>query len=392
MNVTQSASDSAFSDFILIRRGIHRHPEIAYQEQRTSALIANKLHEYGYEVFQGIAKTGVVGKLTRPGSQASIALRADMDALPIREANDFAHASACPGTMHACGHDGHIAMLLAASWLLASSSNFTGTLYVIFQPAEEVGEDSGAARMIQEGVFERFPADAVFAMHNHPGLGAGRFMARSGPFMAASDKARIRIHGVGAHAARPHQGVDAALVASSIVVNLQSIVSRNVDPSQAAVISVGRMAAGHTYNVIPGTADLELSIRSFDEDVRQLLRCRIEELVVAQAQAFGARADLEYVSGYPVLINAPDLTSFALDVAREVAGDEAVDSSAPPIMGSEDFAYMLQMKPGCLIRIGNGEDSPTLHHPEYEFNDSNISVGAVFWKRLVERFLESRSR
>lgn len=389
--MTMHIDQSRVNEFIALRRHIHRHPELAYEERQTSELIAARLRTFGYQVFEGIAGTGVVGKLSRPGSTASIALRADLDALPIQEINRFEHASTRSGVMHACGHDGHIAMLLAASESLARSGQFSGTLYVIFQPAEEIGEDSGGKRMIEAGLFDQFPADAVFALHNHPGLEAGHIMARAGAFMAANDKVRIMVKGIGGHAARPHLTVDAALVASSIVVNLQSIVARNINPAEVAVVSVGRLASGDTYNVIPGTAELELSIRSFDEDVRNLLQRRVEDLVRGQAQSFGAEVEIEYVTGYPVLVNDPEMTEMALQVAREVVGEEAVMNEPPKIMGSEDFAYMLQVKRGCLIRIGNGLNSAGLHHPQYDFNDSNIAVGAAFWQRLVERFLAARS-
>ncbi|WP_052096777.1 M20 aminoacylase family protein [Achromobacter sp. RTa] len=387
MTMPSRAITSALSEFVALRRDLHRHPELGFAERRTSGIVAEKLRALGYQVAEGIAGTGVVGTLSRGTGSGRVALRADMDALPIHEQSGVGHASAHHGVMHACGHDGHTAMLLAAAQELARDGRFSGALHLVFQPAEEVGEDSGAARMLQDGLFERFPADAVFAMHNHPGVASGRFMCRAGAFMSASDKVRITVRGRGGHAARPHQCVDASLVAAAIVVSLQSVVARNVDPMQAAVVSVGRMSAGRTYNVIPDTAELELSVRSLDADVRMRLRARIEGVVRAQAETYGAVADIEYVLGYPVLVNQAAETALAVSVAEELFGQDAVDGNAPPMMGSEDFAYMLQARPGCLMRIGNGVASAALHSPRYEFDDSNIVIGAAFWKRLVERYL-----
>lgn len=381
-----TAADN-MDDFIALRRDIHRYPELGFSERRTSAIVAERLREFGYEVVQGIAGTGVVGTLKRGAANRSIALRADMDALPIQEKSDSEHASTHAGVMHACGHDGHTAMLLAAAKEIARSQSISGTVHLIFQPAEEIGEDSGAERMLAEGLFERFQADAVYAMHNHPGLAVGKFICRTGPFMAASDKVRIRVHGRGGHAARPHLCVDASLVAAAIVVSLQSIVARNVDPLKTAVVSVGRLSAGHTYNVIPDTAEIELSIRSFDNTVRGILRKRVETIVRAQAETYDAAVEMDYVMGYPVLINHEEETQFAVDIVRELFGEDTIDANASPIMGSEDFAYMLEARPGALVRLGNGEASPALHNPSYEFDDRNIAIGAAFWTRLVERYL-----
>ncbi len=378
-----------FDAYIALRRDLHRHPELGFDEHRTSAVVARELAALGYEVSTGLAGTGVVGSLRRGDGARSIALRADMDALPIDEANTSAHASAHAGVMHACGHDGHTAMLLAAARHIALSDAISGSVHLLFQPAEEVGEHSGAERLLAEGLFDRFPADLVFALHNHPGLPVGRFLCRSGPYMSASDKVRIRIQGKGGHAARPHLCIDASLVASAVVVALQSVVARNVDPMQTAVVSVGRLSAGHTYNVVPDSAEIELSVRSFDAEVRSLLRRRIESLVQAQVESFGAKAHIEYVMGYPVLVNDAAAAALAADVVREVFGPDAIDADAAPIMGSEDFAYLLQARPGALIRLGNGEGSAFLHHPRYEFDDRNIAIGATFWTRLVQRYLAS---
>lgn len=372
-----------------IRHHIHHHPELAYEEHETAALVAHKLEQWGWQVTRGVGGTGVVGTLRVGDGARSIGIRADMDALPIVEATGLPYASGTHGKMHACGHDGHTTMLLGAAQQLAKTRNFRGTVHLYFQPAEEHGVDSGAKKMIDDGLFERFPCDAVFGMHNHPGAAPGVFLTRRGPFMSAGDKAIIKIEGVGGHAARPHLTVDPVVVAASIVMALQTIVARNVDPSQPAVVTVGSMHAGTANNVIPSGARLELSVRSFSPDVRALLKRRIVELAETQAASYGATADVEYIEGYPVVVNTDAETDFAAQVARELVGDAHVVEQADLLMGSEDFAFMLQQRPGSFVRLGNGEgeDGCMAHNPKYDFNDRNLPIGAAFWTRLVERYL-----
>jgi hippurate hydrolase len=323
----------------------------------------------------------------------SIGIRADMDALPIHEATGLPYASAHHGKMHACGHDGHTAMLLGAARQLAMTRNFSGTVHLYFQPAEEKGFDSGAVAMIEDGLFERFPCDAVFGIHNHPGVEQGTFLLRPGPFMSSGDKVTITVKGVGGHAARPHLSIDPVVVAASIVMALQTIVSRNIDPAEVAIVTVGSIQSGFANNVIPDSAVLQLSVRSFSATVRETLRQRITDLVHAQAQSYGATAEVDYVMGYPVVDNHAAETAFAAEVARELVGDARVIAPAERVLASEDFAFMLQRRPGCFIRLGNGvgnavgEGGCMVHNPRYDFNDANLPVGAAFWTRLVERFL-----
>lgn len=369
-----------------IRQHLHQHPELSNEETATAALVADKLRALGYQVTTGLGGHGVVGSLTSGSGSRSIGIRADMDALPIAERTGVSYSSQYPGKMHACGHDGHTTMLLGAAEQLARSKNFSGTVHLIFQPAEEIGFNSGAERMLAEGLFERFPCDAVYGLHNHPGYPVGKMMFRSGPFMAACDTVNITIHGKGGHAARPHMAVDPILVAGSLVVALQSIVSRSIDPNETAVVTIGSLHSGHASNVIPETARLEMSVRSFDAGVRKILQERIRTLVEHHATGYGARAEIEYVPGYPVLVNHDQETAFALSVAKELLGEENVIDNLPPISGSEDFAYFLQQKPGCFLRLGNG-DSAALHNPAYNFNDQSLTFGAAYWTRLVERYL-----
>lgn len=369
-----------------IRQHLHQHPELSNEETATAALVADKLRALGYQVTTGLGGHGVVGSLTSGSGSRSIGIRADMDALPIAERTGVSYASQYPGKMHACGHDGHTTMLLGAAEQLARTKNFSGTVHLIFQPAEEIGFNSGAERMLAEGLFERFPCDAVYGLHNHPGYPVGKMMFRSGPFMAACDTVNITIHGKGGHAARPHMAVDPILVAGSLVVALQSIVSRSIDPNETAVVTIGSLHSGHASNVIPETARLEMSVRSFDAGVRKILEERIRTLVEHHATGYGARVEIEYVPGYPVLVNHDQETAFALSVAKELLGEENVIDNLPPISGSEDFAYFLQQKPGCFLRLGNG-DSAALHNPAYNFNDQSLTFGAAYWTRLVERYL-----
>jgi len=373
-----------------IRHQIHSQPELAFEEQATADLVAHKLNQWGFEVTTGVGLTGVVGTLKVGGGDKSIGIRADMDALAIQEKTGLPYASVIPGKMHACGHDGHTSMLLGAAKYLARTRNFAGTVHLYFQPAEERGYDSGAERMIADGLFERFPCDAVFALHNHPGAEVGTFMMRKGAFQPATDKFNIRVIGKGGHVARPHLTVDPSVVASSIVVALQTVISRNVDPTQTAVVSVCSLLCGGTYGIIPGEAQIELSVRCFDPQVRTQLRQRIEALVHGQAQSYGATAEVEIRPGYPVLVNTDREVDFAVEVAQELVGPDRVNPEFGLVTPGEDFAFMLQRRPGCYLRLGNGPFSDTchpVHHPLYDFNDSNLLYGSAYWSLLVERYL-----
>jgi hippurate hydrolase len=375
------------SDFMTIRRDIHAHPELGLQEQRTSALIASRLSDWGYAVTRGLARTGLVGQLRRGNGQFRLGLRADMDALPIQETTGLPYASRHAGIMHACGHDGHTAMLLSAAQHLAEFGEWSGTLNLIFQPAEE--HPGGARLMIEDGLFDQFPCDAVYAMHNMPGIEQGHLAFIDGPAMASADDVTITLHGVGGHGAMPHRASDPIVAASSIVLGLQSIVSRNVDPRQTAVITVGAIHAGHANNVIPAQATLEVSVRALDRDVRDLLERRIRALVQAQAEGFDVVADVVYKRDYPVLVNTPAETAIAREVAIEMLGRERVEPHAQALTGSEDFAFMLEHCPGSYLLIGNGagEGSCRVHNPGYDFNDDNLVIGAAYWCRLAERLL-----
>jgi len=368
------------------RQRIHQHPELSFQEADTAALVANQLSAWGWDVTGGVGGHGVVGTLRAGSSNRSVALRADMDALPIQEATGKPYASQHAGVMHACGHDGHTTMLLGAAQQLAKTRNFSGTVHLVFQPAEEAGKGSGAQRMIEDGLFERFPCDAIFGLHNTPGVPAGTFGFGSGAFMAASDTAHITVHGRGGHAARPHQTVDPVLIVGSLVMALQSVVARNIDPRQTAIVTIGALHAGSAANVIPDSATMALSIRSFDPEVRGQLEQRIRALVTSHVQGYGGEVDIDYERGYPVVVNTEAETRFAAQVAEELVGAERVIAPFPPVTGSEDFAYYLQKKPGCFLRLGNG-DGAMLHNPKYDFNDDILTVGAAYWTRLAERFL-----
>jgi hippurate hydrolase len=374
-------------EFVALRRDIHRHPELAFEEHRTAALVADKLEGWGYTVTRGVGGTGVVGTLVRGQGVRRLGLRADMDALPIHEASGREWASQRPGLMHACGHDGHTAMLLAAARRLAEDVSFDGTLHLIFQPAEEGG--GGALRMMADGLFERFPCDAVFAMHNMPGVPQGHLVLRDGAAMASSDYATITLTGTGGHGAMPQHAADPIVAAASLVMALQTVVSRNVDPLQAAVVTVGALHAGQANNVIPATATLELSVRALDRGVRTLLEQRIRALADAQAASFGVRAEVAWRPGYAVLVNSAAETEFARAVALELLGPDRVTLQGPPLTGSEDFAFMLEQRPGSYLLIGNGDGpgSCMVHNPGFDFNDDNIAVGSAFWVRLAQRFL-----
>ena len=378
---------AAASEFVDIRRDIHRHPEMGFKEHRTSALVAARLKAWGYEVDVGLGGTGVVGTLRRGTGKKSIGIRADMDALPIAEASGRAWASEHPGLMHACGHDGHTAILLAAARQLAQAGEFSGTLNLIFQPAEEgLG---GAVKMMDDGLFERHPCDAIFALHNSPGVPQGTLVFRDGPMMASSDAVKITLDGRGGHAAFPHRAADPVVAAASIIMALQTVVSRNVDPLLTAVVSVGTLHAGTAVNVIPETATIELSVRALDPEVRDLLEARIKALVQAQAESFGVRAQVDYHRGYAVLVNSKPETDFARQVALDLLGPGRVVLVGPQVTGSEDFSFMLQKRPGCYLLIGNGdgEGSCMVHNPGYDFNDDNIAAGSTYWVALAQRYL-----
>ncbi|ASU37519.1 amidohydrolase [Herbaspirillum sp. meg3] len=381
--------DDVKDELVGIRRHIHQHPELSYEEVDTAALVAARLEGWGYAVTRNIGGNGLVATLRAGSSTRSIGVRADMDALPINEMTGLSYASERQGKMHACGHDGHTAMLLGAALQLSRTRKFDGIVNLIFQPAEEAGFNSGAEQMIKDGLFDRFPCDAIFGMHNHPGVETGIFMFRAGPFMAACDTVKIKILGKGSHAARPHQSIDPLVTASSLVMALQTVVARNIDPMEAAVVTVGSLHAGHAANVIPEHATMELSVRSFKQEVRELLEQRIRALVQSHVEGYGAKAEVEYIRGYPVLVNSEAETEFAKQIAVELVGEDKIIPSFSPIAGSEDFAYFLQQRPGCFLRVGNGAGKPMLHNAHYDFNDDNVTVGAAYWTRLVERFLQA---
>lgn len=371
-----------------MRHHLHANPELSFEEEKTAAYVAGKLESWGYVVTRNVGGHGVVGCLTIGEGGRNIAIRADMDALPILEKTDLPYASLVAGKMHACGHDGHTTMLLGAAEYLARTKNFNGTVTLVFQPAEEAGGISGAQAMIADGLFERFPCDAIFGLHNHPGMPEGAVLTRSGPMMASSDTAYIKVIGKGGHASRPHLTVDPIMVACSLVMALQTIVARNVDPTETAVITVGTICGGEASNVISEHVELAISIRSFSPAVRELLQKRVCELTEQHVAAYGARAEIKYELGYPVVVNSDAETIFATEVARELMGEDKV-SNCPLIPGSEDFAYFLQHKPGSFLRLGNGINSAALHNPQYDFNDENLTIGAALWARLAERYLSA---
>ena len=371
------------------RRQLHANPEILYDVHDTAAFAEAKLREFGVdEVVTGLGRTGVVGVIKGKGnSDKVIGLRADMDALPVTERTGKPYASANQGKMHACGHDGHTAMLLGAARHLAETRNFDGTVVVIFQPAEEGG--GGGRAMVQDGLMERFGISEVFGMHNMPGIPLGEFAIREGGIMAGTDQFAIDIEGHGGHAAMPHLTTDPVVVAAHIITGLQTLVSRNIDPIRSAVLSVTTVNAGTAYNVIPRTARLTGTVRTLDEEVRQQMEEGIKRLAPQLAQAFGATATVNWLPGYPVTVNASRQTGFAAEIAQEVAGEERVQANVDPTMGGEDFAYMLNARPGAYIFIGNG-DSSDLHTDTYDFNDEAIPLGVSYWVRLAERALPAQ--
>jgi hippurate hydrolase len=374
-----------------IRHDIHMHPEIAFEEQRTSDIVATKLAEYGCEVHRGLAKTGVVGTLRRGNATRSIGLRADMDALPIQERNTFAHASINKNKMHACGHDGHTTMLLGAARYLAETKSFNGTVHFIFQPAEE-GLGGGRV-MVEEGLFEKFPCDGVFALHNVPGLPVGHMAVRAGTLLASSDSWTIKVRAKGSHGAMPHQGTDPFVIGCQIVLGLQTIASRNVDPLDSVVVSVGFMKGGDTFNVIPDEVTIGGTARALVPHVQDMIEKRMGEIARGVASAYGASVDHQYQRRYPPTINHVDETDFAAKVAAEVCGAGNVKRDIPPVMGGEDFSFMLQKVPGAMLWLGNGpgEGNCVLHNPNYDFNNEAIPTGVSFLARLTERFLEKEA-
>lgn len=374
-------------EMIALRHQIHSKPEIGFEEFLTSDLVAECLTKWGYKVHRGLGGTGVVGQLVN-GEGPRLGLRADMDALPILEATGLPYSSTHHGKMHACGHDGHTASLLAAAKYLSENKDFSGTLNLIFQPAEE--GFGGAKKMIDDGLFEQFPCDAVFGFHNMPGYPTGKFGFMPGPMMASSDTVTIRIQGQGGHGAMPHLSIDPIVVASSIVMSLQSIVARNVNPLHSAVISIGSIQAGETNNVIPDEAIMKLSIRTLDPKVQDMVEQRIKEIATFQAQSFGATAEIDYKRTYPVLFNNADMTEFAKEVAVELFGEEALIENFTQIMASEDFSFMLNACPGSYLFIGNGLEGIhgcSVHNPKYDFNDEILPIAASYWATLVQWFL-----
>jgi amidohydrolase len=381
-----------------IRRDIHAHPELCFEEKRTSDVVTQKLESWGIKIHRGLGKTGVVGIIEGSlGKGRSIGLRADMDALPLQEHNHFEHASQHPGKMHACGHDGHVAMLLGAAQYLAQHREFKGTVYFIFQPAEEGG--GGAREMIRDGLFDLFPCDAVFGMHNWPGIPVGDFAVTPGPMMASSNEFQITVKGKGGHAALPHNSADPVFAASQIIGSLQAIITRNKRPVDAAVLSITQFHAGDASNIIPDSAWIGGTVRTFTLEVLDLIESRLRQIASATAQAFDCTAEVTFLRNYPPTINHEKETAFAVDIMKELVGEKHVNPRIDPTMGAEDFAFMLQEKPGCYVFIGNGDGDHRsqghglgpcqLHNPSYDFNDQLLPLGSTYWVRLVERYLES---
>lgn len=395
MKAVREMVEAELDTFVQLRHEIHQHPELAFAENRTSDLVAGMLEQWGYQVERGIGGTGLVAQLRVGDGSKSVGIRADMDALPILEESGVTHSSKHEGKMHACGHDGHTTMLLAAAKVLASRKAFNGTLNLIFQPAEEYGKSgSGAMQMIADGLFEKYPCDAVYGMHNMPGYPQGELHFYDGWMMASSDVATITVKGVGGHGAKPHNTHDPIVAASSIVMALQTIVSRNVNPLDSAVVTVGMFHAGVANNVIPEQAELKLTVRCFKPEVRKMLQERIEAIAQAQAQSFNVVASVDYQHGYAPVFNTSKETQFARDVARDVVAEEDIVDQTQPMAGSEDFAFMLEKCPGSYLFIGNGlkeKDAASgfdLHNPYYDFNDKNIAIGATYWVALAERYLK----
>lgn len=370
------------------RRDIHANPEVLFDVHRTAGVVAEKLKAFGCdEVVTGIGRTGVVGVIKgKKAGPRTIGLRVDMDALPIMEATGLPYQSTTPGKMHACGHDGHTAMLLGAAKYLTETRNFAGNAIVIFQPAEEGG--GGGREMVKDGMMERFAIEEVYGMHNYPGLPVGDFAIRPGPIMASADRIYIDIEGHGGHAARPHVSIDSVLVSAQIINQIQSIVSRNVNPLDAAVVSICQFHAGTADNIIPQTARLSGTARTLSPATRDIVEQRLREIVEGTAKLYGAKANLVYKRDYPVTTNHARQTEFAAEIASEVVGKDRVDTNVEPMMGAEDFSFMLEERPGAFIFVGNG-DTAGLHHPAYDFNDELIPVGTSYWVKLVETALRT---
>jgi len=372
------------------RRDFHENPELLFDVHRTAGIVAEKLRSFGCdEVVTGLGKTGVVGVIKGRSNNSGrvIGLRADMDALPIEEATDLPYKSKVPGKMHACGHDGHTAMLLGAAKYLAETRNFDGTAVVIFQPAEEGG--GGGDAMVKDGLMERFGIQEVYGMHNWPGVPVGHFAIRPGPIMAAADRFTITIEGKGGHAAYPHDCIDPVVTAAHVITALQTVASRNVDPLKSVVVSVCTIKAGDAFNVIPQTATLLGTVRTLSPEVRDLAETRIRTLVENTCAAFGAKAQIQYNRGYPVTVNDAAKTEFIASVAKAVAGDGAVNTEVPPEMGAEDFSFMLEKRPGAYIFLGNG-DTAGVHHPAYDFNDAATPYGVSLWAKIIETGMPAR--
>lgn len=383
-----SAVQALAPEFVGIRHQIHAFPELAFEELRTSDLVAERLQSWGYEVHRGLGSTGVVGRLKKGQGSRSIGIRADMDALPIQEKTGLPYASTLSGKMHACGHDGHTAILLCAARYLAESVDYNGTLNLIFQPAEE--NEGGALRMVDDGLFEQFPCDEIYALHNTPGLPVGQIGMITGPAMASFDRATVTLTGRSAHGAMPHHGIDVMQAAASIVLGLQSLVSREVDALKSAVITVGSIQAGATYNIVPESATIKIGIRALNPEVRNQIETRLRDFVGAQAQSYQLQADLLYERKYPVLVNHAAQTERARAVAAQLLGADNVVTRGP-VMGSEDFAYMLEHRPGAYVRLGNGlgqDGGCMVHNPLYDFNDKALPIGAAFWASLAQSYLQ----
>ena len=364
------------------RRDIHAHPELGFEEERTSDIVAEKLKSWGLEVHRGLGKTGVVGTLRVGNDTRSIGLRADMDALPMGEDNTFGHKSTNPGKMHACGHDGHTTMLLGAAQYLAKTKNFDGCVHFIFQPAEEgVG---GAKAMVKEGLFDQFPCDAVFGMHNRPGMAVGKFAMRPGAAMAGGALFDIVVRGNGAHGARPESGIDPVIISAHIATAVQTIVSRNANPQEMAVLSITQIQSGDAYNIIPHTAQMKGTARTFSNEIMALLEKNLTKIAIGVADAMGASAEVDFRVVFPPLLNANEETAFAGDVAASLVGEENVDRMSNRITASEDFSYMSNVVPGGYVTIGQGEGGAEVHNPHYDFNDEILPLGASYWARLIE--------